>query len=378
MSQRYCNKKSKKYQQLNYENRLRIEIMIKGGCSQSEIARSIGCHRSTVSREFKRGSVEQQIEIKSCSKKISVPLVKTEKVYYADTAQLIGKDKQINSVKHYQICNCGEYIKYIEELLLDKENARSPDHANALAKKAGYKTVSTKTLYNWIEAGLLKVQNIDLLRKVKMKPRQSKIKEQKRIYGESIDNRPEKINNRSEFGHFEGDSIIGADHKGQIITLVERQLRIGFMFKFEKKNAQNIVDVIDSLEREYGQYFKKIFKSITFDNGNEFAYNDKMKGKNRIKIYYAHAYRSNERGSNENFNGLVRRFIPKGKNILDISQDNIDRINNYINTMPRKILGYKTAKELFDLKAQEIMGLCPKPRGLSHWFSKGTKKRNCA
>lgn len=118
------------------------------------------------------------------------------------------------------------------------------------------------------------------------------------------------------------------------------------MFKFDKMDADNIVDVLLKLKQRYGERFKDIFKSITFDNGSEFAYYEKMKAV-VPQIYYAHAYCSCERGSDENFNGLVQRFIPKGKDFRDLTDADIDRINHWINTIPRKLLGYKTALEIF-------------------------------
>jgi IS30 family transposase len=206
-------------------------------------------------------------------------------------------------------------------------------------------------LYNWIEGGPMKVKNGDLLLKVRRK-QPTKVKEQKRRYGKSIDERSEKANTREEFGHWEGDSIIGKDRRGHVITLLERKRRVGLMFKFDKMRAKNMVTVLRILQGRYRKQFREIFKSITFDNGSEFAYNKEMS--RYTKVYYAHAYRSCERASNENFNGIVRRFIPKGSDITALSQDDIDRINHWINTLPRRLLGYKTALEMFRQETDKL------------------------
>jgi IS30 family transposase len=129
-------------------------------------------------------------------------------------------------------------------------------------------------------------------------------------------------------------------------------MRIGLMFKFDEMRAENMATVLKELTERYGELFKPIFKSITFDNGSEFAYNERMS--EYVDVYYARAYRSCDRASNENYNGIVRRFIPKGSDFTALSQDDIDRINHYINTMPRKILGYKTALEVFRLETEKL------------------------
>ena len=342
-------KDSTKYSQLTREKREEISGLKKAGVRQTEIAKRIGCHRSTVGREIRRGSYEAEVEIKTTKKYI--PLTEIVSVYEAKRAQEKQEERRRESCKRYKTFAEPGYVKFVEELMLSDPRRYSPDTANALAREAGYKGVSTKTLYNWIDGGLMAVQNIDLQLKVTRK-QPTKVQKQKREFGKSIDERPEKANKREEFGHWEGDSIVGKGHKGQIITLLERKHRIGLMFIFEEMRAQNMVNVLKILKERYGELFKPIFKSITFDNGSEFAYNDKMS--EYVDVYYAHAYRSCDRASNENYNGIVRRFIPKGSDITDLSQDDIDRINHYINTMPRKLLGYKTALLFIRLKHYKI------------------------
>ena len=135
------------------------------------------------------------------------------------------------------------------------------------------------------------------------------------------------------------------EHKGQVITLQERQQRLGFAFKFDSIKAENILTVLKFLKDKFGVDFEKIFKSITLDNGTEFAYFDKMQ--EYTTIYYAHAYCSWERGSNENFNGFIRRFIPKGTPSSKVTQALLDEICDNINNNPRRILDYNTPMENF-------------------------------
>ena len=210
--------------------------------------------------------------------------------------------------------------------------------ANKNVSGAGF---TTKTFYNWVEDGLVKVKNIDLLLKVRRKPRNLR-KQRKKVLGKSIETRPAVAESRAEFGHWEGDGIVGKGRKGQLITLVERKIGVGFLFNAGSRDEDRIVEIIDGLQQRYGSYFPKIFKSFTFDNGSEFSDSVEMERDNRTEVYYAHPYSSYERGTNENWNGIVRRFIPKNKGFDNLDEATIQRINHYINTLPRKRFGYKT------------------------------------
>ena len=110
-----------------------------------------------------------------------------------------------------------------------------------------------------------------------------------------------------------------------------------------------------SLQAQYGAHFSKIFKTITFDNGLEFAASEAMERDNRTQAYYAHPYSSFERGTNENWNGIVRRFIPKGSSFKRLTNDDMIRIANYINTLPRKRFRYRTPKDLWEEEIYAIM-----------------------
>jgi IS30 family transposase len=207
-------------------------------------------------------------------------------------------------------------------------------------------TFCTKTFYNWIDDGLVKVKNIDLLLKVRRKPKSPRHK-RKGIFGRSIETRPVAVETREEFWHWEGDGIVGKGGKGQLISLVERKIGIGLLFNVGSRREHKIIEVLDNLEKQYGSYFPKIFKSITFDNGLEFANSKAMEQGGRTTVYYAHPYSSFERGTNENWNGIVRRFIPKGRSFDILDETTLHRINHYINTLPRKRFGYKTPLDMW-------------------------------
>lgn len=221
-------------------------------------------------------------------------------------------------------------------------------------------TVNVKTFYNYVNRGLLPIKPVDLPIAVKRKKRPEK-KEYKRIKGRSIDQRPTYINERTEFGHWEGDTVVGIKDKNDsvIFTLVERKTRYLIAIKVKDKGANSIYRAINKLDKKYGDRFSKVFKSITFDNGVEFSrFKDieKKKGssKKRTTVYFAHPYSSWERGSNERHNKFLRVFIKKGKPINDYSKEYIEYANKMINVMHKKVLNYKSSESLYNLELSKL------------------------
>jgi len=356
MSQKEHNTGEKKKEHLTKEERKTIERMIRSGANKAEIARALYRDKSTIKREIKRGSVIQRKRNPYESKDPKSPEFIEYRAYFADIGQRNYENNRINSGNKNKVAECSELVTFVENKIMGKEKW-SPDAAIGYAKANNLfpeQQFSTKTFYNWIEDGLVGVKNIDLLLKVRRKPK-SKRKERKKVLGKSIEKRPEGVESREEFGHWEGDGVIGKNRKGQLITLVERKLGIGFLFNAGSKEQGKIVEIVDGLEKEYGKHFKQIFKSITFDNGSEFSDSAAIERNGRTEVYYAHPYSSFERGTNENWNGIVRRFIPKGKSFEYLSDTDIKRINHYINTLPRKRFGYKTPLDLWNEQMAVIL-----------------------
>jgi len=170
----------------------------------------------------------------------------------------------------------------------------------------------------------------------------------------SIEYRPKEANIRSVYGHWEGDLVVGKQGtKTVLFTLTERKTRQEIIMKLSNKETKTIARAIDKLERKYKGKFYSMFKSITFDNGVEFMgykgiEKSCLRKKERTNIYYAHPYCSGERGTNENNNRLIRRFIPKGVDISQLKQSRIKEIEDWINNYPRKILKFKTSEEYYE------------------------------
>lgn len=164
-----------------------------------------------------------------------------------------------------------------------------------------------------------------------------------------IDERPEIINSRKRVGDWEGDLIVGAHHKGAIVTLDERKSKLRLAFPINNKLSDLTTNAITLLLTP----FKRVVESITFDNGREFAKHTKIAQELGCKTYFAKPYHSWERGQNENANGLLRQYFPKGMELIDIAVEEVLKAVDKLNSRPRKCLGFKTPYEVFS----ELTGL---------------------
>ncbi|MCX7950451.1 MAG: IS30 family transposase [Clostridiales bacterium] len=327
------------FKHLKLYERGEIFALLKEGKSIRYIAKKLGRSPSTISREIKRGTT---LQLKSDLSSYSA--------YFPETGQAVYENHRSNCGAKIKLAQAEEFIRFAEEHIL--KNNWSVDTVVGYCKIDPYwkdkYIVSTKTLYNYIDKGFLSVRNINLPLKIRLKPKKKRIKENKRILGKSIDLRPEKINSREEFGHWEIDTIIGKkSNDNALLTLTERKSRYEIIIPLDNKDANSVSNSIKKLIKMFKDDFKKAFKSITSDNGVEFSNLQSILNKYGIEVYYTHPYSSFERGTNERHNGLIRRFIPKGKSIKDISLDTIQRIQNWMNTLPRKLLNYKTPEKLF-------------------------------
>jgi len=159
-----------------------------------------------------------------------------------------------------------------------------------------------------------------------------------------IENRPPEVDTRTTYGHWEGDTIVGKNNDGFILTLVERSSRVLHAVKTQTKKALEMaLAVIETLLDRPVSWLK----TITFDNGTEFAHHAHIAEQLGMDIYFATPYAAYQRGTNENTNGLIRRYLPKGKSFADLTQSQLDTIVDKINNRPRKCLGYRTPNEVF-------------------------------
>jgi IS30 family transposase len=347
MKPKDCTTKIKKYVHLSERERYKLEGLLDGKKEVEEISIILGRDRSTIYREIKRGKIRRvQNDFRE------------DEQYRANTAQADYVSQGKNKERSLKIGKDKELEAYIRiKILKDKF---SPDAVIGDIKNKGLKferQICTKTLYNYIDSGLLSgISNKNLWQKRDKKKRGYKTVSRintKNRNCRSIEDRSNIINNRLEYGHWEGDSVKGPrGARTSLFTLTERKTREEIIIKLEQATQESIKEALDALEKKYGAQFKIKFKSVTFDNGVEFL-NWKylevsilVKGKQRTTIYFAHSYSSWERGTNENQNRMIRRFVPKGRDIAEFSKADIQEIEDWMNNYPRKILGYKTAKQV--------------------------------
>jgi len=165
-----------------------------------------------------------------------------------------------------------------------------------------------------------------------------------------IEQRPAIVEERSRFGDWEGDTIVGAGQQGHIVTLVDRRSRMLRCNKVKTKHAEGVARaVIEALEDMPISWAK----TITFDNGTEFARHEQMAEVLPVDIYFAAPYAAYQRGTNENTNGLIRRYLPKGTSFNNLTDQHLRQIEEDINNRPRKILGYRTPYEVFRKQREE-------------------------
>lgn len=291
------------------------------GKSISDIALILERNKSTISREFKRNSINA----------------------YSPSA---AHNKYIQSKK-----KCGRKLilllndklnKHITEMISKEEH--SPEEIEGALKLDNKPCVSFKTIYNGIYRGIIKIDVKKSLRR-RGKPYKKSIEKRGKIPDRiMIDQRPTEINNRESIGHYESDTIVGAHHKSAISTYVDRYSRFLVIGKMRDRTA-------DSLVKSTVEGFRNIplekIKSFTSDNGQEFSKFKELEKTFEIKQYFAFPRHPWERGTNENTNGLIRQYFPKGTDFNKVSVEELMHVQNKLNNRPRKCLGFRTPMQVF-------------------------------
>ena len=255
--------------QLTRADRIKIEALLKEGLSKAKIAAHLGVHRSTIYNELKRGEYEHRNSDWT-----------TEIRYSPDIAQEKAEENLKVRGTQLKIGNDIAYANYIEDKIVNEDY--SPAAVLGELKAQGREgefntTVCVATLYSYIDKGVfLKLTNKDLPVKKNKKRGYKKVRKQqaRAAAGDSIEKRPDEIDQREEFGHWEMDSVIGKKgvSKNTLLVLTERKTRDEIIFKLPDHTDEAVVAALDKLERRYGaDMFKQIFKTITVDNGSEFA-----------------------------------------------------------------------------------------------------------
>lgn len=312
------------YTQLTAADRGAIEVLLQEQYSVREVAKKLGRHPSTISREINRHS--------------------TPKGYFADTAHL---HYQINRKKCRQKkkLNYSKRQKYIVTKL---QLGWSPEQISGRLKLEGKLDlyVCLETIYDWLYNDKWAYDEEKLYQYLrfgrrKRKKHTGRSKQRSKIPNRvSIHDRPTIAADRVEVGHWEGDSVI-YPYKQAINTINELTTGIVAFTKLNRKTARSTAKAMSLQLKKYKA------DTLTLDNGSEFTYHEEVANNTGVSIYFADPYSSWQRGANENCNMLLRGYLPKRHNIQDLTQDELDDIAEELNNRPRKRLGYKTPNEVY-------------------------------
>lgn len=277
---------TRKGQHLSFEERVIIELRLKDGCNPNQIAKELNRSYNAIKKEIARGTV----------------LLYHGKVkrYKARAGQEAYEQNRRKCVKSAKLMRCMRFIHYVEEHFEKESWSLDACVGHALESEAFQREdiVCTKTLYNYVDVGFMHIRNIDLPEKVSRKTKHDRVRQNKRKLGGSIEERPESIDTREEFGHWEFDSVLGKKGEDEpvVVTMVERKTRCCIWLRAENHTADALMDAVYAEFASYSGFPNSIFKSITADNGSEFIRLSELK-EHGIAVYFTHPYSSFETGS---------------------------------------------------------------------------------
>ena len=310
------------YHHLTISERIRIEVLSILGYSTRFIAKFLHRHHSTIARELSRNKFENN--------------------YCSTFAHNNYLKRRKNS------SYCGKYNEFLSNLISEKLNENwSPEQISGRLKlEFNKQIISFSTIYSWLYKGILEHCSVDLLRRKgkSLKPRETRGKFN---IGKTISQRPKDVRKRLDIGHWELDTIVSSRGKSKacLSTFVERKTRLTKIRIMQNRKASTFNEhCIIAL----GKFGRNNLKSLTVDRGKEFAGYLELENKLDLDVYFADAYSSWQRGTNENTNGLIREFFPKKFDFSTINQNHVDIVEDILNNRPRKCLGYKTPLEAFN------------------------------
>ncbi|WP_456438497.1 IS30 family transposase [Psychroserpens sp.] len=330
----------KKHRRLTLKERVIIQTLLNEKKTKAYIANKINRSRSTVSREVNKLGSNPKVD------------------YDPYLAHWCAKEDYLNKRNLDKISIHKKLRFYIFKGLLSQW---TPEQISGRIKddypNNPIMSISHESIYRYIYSHPQASINKKLIKLLVRKKTRRRPPKKKRGTGSkilnqvSIDIRPKHIDLREEIGHWEGDLMIGKNHKSAIGTIVERKSRFTIIVKLESKKADEVAKMFSKKLNQLQPIFKK---TMTYDNGIEMARHEKITQNTGMKIYFAHPYSSWERGTNENTNGLIRRYLPKGTDFNKIDEKTLMIIQQKLNNRPRKIIGYKTPKEIMDYELKFV------------------------
>ena len=319
------------YQQLSPEERYMLARLRKQGLSKAQIARALGRHRSTVGRELRRNC--------TCA----------DGRYRASIAQKRTNGRRSRSRRNRRFSPTD--FALVEELLCRQW---SPEQVSGHLRRTGQLLISHETIYRHVwrdkKAGGALHTHLRGARKRRRK-RYGAYDSRGRLAGKRmISERPPEVETRRQVGHWEADTVMGTGSKDCVLTLVERKTGLVLVGKLPDRTKESFNRrVIRLIRRHEGS-----FATITSDNGTEMHGYERVERLTEATFYFACPYHSWERGSNENANGLVRQYLPKGSSMAGLTQHQCNAIARQLNTRPRKRLGFRTPLECFNESSASV------------------------
>jgi IS30 family transposase len=308
------------YKQLAREQRYQIYALMKAGLSQTAIARIIGVHKSTISREMRRNRGLRGYRPKQAHR-------------FAEHRRAKAAKPRISS----------ETWSLVVFLLRDDW---SPEQISGWLAKEYRIRVSHESIYLFILKNKRQGGNLHLhlrCRRQRRKRYGSTNSRGQLVNRVSIEKRPAIVETRSRIGDWELDTIIGKGHKQALVSLTERKSRLTLLSKVKKKSADLVARSVQNLLEPIASQVL----TLTSDNGKEFAKHQEISSALQADFYFTHPYSAWERGLNENTNGLVRQYFPKKHDFTTITDNDVRMVMNKLNNRPRKCLGFKTPNEVF-------------------------------
>lgn len=328
-----------------FYERTKIETLLEQKKKPEEIAETLNRSITAVYREIKRGTVKQlDTDLKPYTK------------YLADVGQRKQDKAGHNKGAKIKLKNEISTLKTIENLVIGKKYAPYAISVT-LRRTQAHMPVCTGTIYSYIHKGIIpNVTDRNLTYNVKKKKKSDK--EHKRIRyqksgAKSIEDRPKEIKDRTKYGNWEMDTVYSGKDKSKacLLVLTERMTREERIYKIKDRTAGSVLQKINEIEKEIGtERFKSTYRTITADNGSEFALhidieNSCTENTQRTMLYFCHPFCSGERGSNENANKLIRKYIKKGEDIGQYNDRQIKEIENNINNYPRRLFNGMSTNE---------------------------------
>jgi IS30 family transposase len=316
----------REYKQLTEEDRIEIYAMKQAGKQQNKIAAELGVHPSTVSRELARNTGLRGYRPKQAQQKT---------LHRRFTARKAVKMTP-------------ETVSYIESKLAKEHSPEQISERMKLDPGWNGPTVSHERIYQhiWRDKAvggvLYKTLRIGGT-KQRRKRRNSRDMRGTIKNRVGIQERPDIVEKKIRIGDWEGDTVVGKNHQGALVTLVDRKSKLTMIGKVERYTAQAVEKAIISLM----ELLPRRNYTLTVDNGKEFASHESVSQTLRIRVYFADPYSAWQRGLNENTNGLIRQYVPKGSDIRTLTDDQIKHIMDRLNNRPRKSLGFLTPNEVF-------------------------------